>query len=182
MELLDNGVHEKRVYYRKFRSITRKKRKVFAGTRKKACPQSTVGTESIGQGCFDCNQGTPTLSSAAVRYFRKMDSIRLKDAAIKVSKKYKDRWQQVRAIKKKRLDFKEKSYLSGAFGLCSLPENIPRRIKEIASKAKKGRNKGRRKVPEKRSDTPSMGVAYSSQSEPAVTFLMPLEVLQNFQE
>ena len=65
-KLSDNGVHEKRVYYRKCRSIKRKKRKGFAGTRKKACPQSTVGTESVGQGCFEGNQGTPTLSSAVV--------------------------------------------------------------------------------------------------------------------
>ena len=126
---------------------------------------------------LEINCGQQTL-----RYFRKIDNIRLKDAAIKVSKKYKDRWQQLRAIKNKRLDFKEKSYLSGAFGLCSQPENIPRRVKEIAPKAKKGQNKGRRKVHEKPSDTPSMGDAYSSQSEAAVTFLMPLEVIQNFQE
>ena len=64
--LSDSGVREKRVYYRKFRSIKRKKRKGFAGIRKKPCPRSTVGTENVGQGCFEGNQGTLTLSSAAV--------------------------------------------------------------------------------------------------------------------
>ena len=111
-----------------------------------------------------------------------MDNIRLKDAAIKVSKKFRNRRQQLRAIKKKRLDFNEKNHLSGASGLCSQPENIPRRVKDIAPKAKKGLKKGRRKVHEKPSDTPSMGHAYSNQLQPAITFLMPLEVIQYFQQ
>ena len=55
----------------------------------------------------------------------KLSNIALKDAAIKVSNKYRNHRQHLRAIpaKKRRLDFKDKRYLSGAFGLRAKAEN-----------------------------------------------------------
>ena len=157
----------------------------FSGKRKvKIAACLSVGNFNIGASAIadvmkalkiNCGQQTS-------RYLRKMDNIRLKDAAIKVSNKYRNRRKQLRAIKKRRLDFKEKSYLSGAFGLCAQPENISNRRKEIAPKAKKGQNQGRRKVDEKPSDTPSIGHAHGSQLEPTINFVMPLEVIKNFKE
>ena len=154
----------------------------FSGKRKvKIAACLSVGNFNIGASAIadvlkalDIKCGNQTL-----RYFRNADKSRLKGAAIKVSKKYKDRRQKLRSMKKRKLDKKEKGYLSGAFGLCAQPESVLKKVKMIAPKGRSGKKQRKTNSHEELIDVPVVQHEHT-QLEPAITFLMPLQVIHDF--
>ena len=154
----------------------------FSGKRKvtiAAC--LSVGNFNIGSSSvadvlkalqIKCGQKTLT-------YLKTVDRRRLKDAARKISHKYKDQRRKLRAIKKGRLDVARKGYLSGAFGLSVEPENICK-VVDASLKKKRRNREGKKKCPGKSPDLSRNEHEYVNQFEPPITFMMPLETIHDF--
>ena len=79
---------------------------------------------------IDCSI-TPGRNALAA--FNERDASRLRNAAIKISMKYKNRRKQLRACQKHVNEKEKDSYISGGFGLTSTPEYK----KNCSSKRKK---------------------------------------------
>ena len=80
----------------------------------------------------------------AIKVSSKRDAHRLRNAAIKVSKKYKDRRRQLRGKQKHACQKEKESYISGAFDLTSTPEykdNCTSRKEKQSRSEKEGRIK-----------------------------------------
>ena len=117
--------------------------------------------------------------SKTLTYLKTVDRRRLKDAARKISHKYKDQRRKLRAIKKGRLDVARKGYLSGAFGLSVEPENICK-VVDASLKKKRRNREGKKKCPGKSPDLSRNEHEYVNQFEPPITFMMPLETIHDF--
>ena len=98
-----------------------------------------------------------TPGSSMLQAFRKEDKSRVQNAAYKISKKYKDKRQALRAKKKDKTD--KQSYSSGAFGLSAKPEQP--------------KLKGKRKRKEK--ELPASLPASTSTDGIQVSFVMPVQ-------
>lgn len=73
-----------------------------------------------------------------MRALRKLDDVRLKNAAKKVSEKYRKKRQKLRSQKKDKAD--KKSYQPGGFGLCAKPVDSTKSIRR--ERELKRRDKG----------------------------------------
>ena len=59
-----------------------------------------------------------------IKGLQKINKIRLHQASIKITEKYKQRRQILRQLRKTKNKNKEKSYIPGAFSKCSIPDNV----------------------------------------------------------
>ena len=145
------------------------KRKLEIAACKTVCLFNT-GATSIAELMKDCSI---TPGRNAIKAFSKRDAHRLRNAAIKVSKKYKDRRRQLRGKQKHVCQKEKESYISGAFGLTSTPEykeNFTSR-KEKQSRSEK---EGRTKMSRRRELIHVEAAGNHCNIEPRIQFVLPL--------
>ena len=139
------------------------KRKLEIAACKTVCLFNTAAT-SIARLMRDCRV---TPGRNALMAFSKRDSSRLRNAAIKISKKYKDRLKQLRASQKHFSEKENESYISGGFGLTSTPEYK-------GSFDSRGRKQNHKKMSRKRLLVRREVDDNQSNEEPKIQFVLPL--------
>ena len=108
-----------------------------------------------------------------------LDHLRIKNAAVKVSDKYKKRRRQLRAKRMKIKDKSKETYVSGGFGLTSVPEYS----QEDGTCQTKSKGKAQRKGNKREQDNGTRWakkrklaeIHESADDEPSIIFVMPLE-------
>ena len=109
----------------------------------------------------------------AMKAISKRDVSRLRNAAIKISRNYKDRRKQLRSKQKHVCQKGKESYISGAFGITSTPEykkNLSSRKKKQSriEEARKTKTLRRRELIHVEADDDHCNI------EPRIQFVLPL--------